>query len=42
MLRAMAECDLRDVLPLIDVPTLLLYGELDVRSPVAAVRGFLL
>jgi pimeloyl-ACP methyl ester carboxylesterase len=33
MLRAMAECDLRDVLPRIDVPTLLIYGELDVRSP---------
>ena len=33
MLRAMAEADLRDVLPRIDVPTLLLYGELDVRSP---------
>jgi pimeloyl-ACP methyl ester carboxylesterase len=33
MLRAMAKADLRDVLPRIEVPTLLLYGELDVRSP---------
>jgi pimeloyl-ACP methyl ester carboxylesterase len=33
MLHAMAECDLRDTLGAIDVPTLLLYGELDVRSP---------
>ena len=37
MLQAVAEADLRDVLPLIRVPTLLLYGELDQRSqlPVA-------
>jgi pimeloyl-ACP methyl ester carboxylesterase len=28
-----SEADLRDVLPLIDVPTLLLYGDKDVRSP---------
>lgn len=34
-LRAMAEADLRDVLPRIMVPTLLLYGELDKRSPVS-------
>ena len=33
MILAMAEADLRDVLPKIDVPTLLLYGEEDVRSP---------
>jgi pimeloyl-ACP methyl ester carboxylesterase len=33
MLRAMAEADLRDVLPRVAVPTLLLYGELDARSP---------
>jgi pimeloyl-ACP methyl ester carboxylesterase len=33
MLQAMAEADLRDVLPRIDVPTLLLYGDLDTRSP---------
>lgn len=32
MLHAVAEADLRDVLPRIDVPTLLLYGELDRRS----------
>jgi pimeloyl-ACP methyl ester carboxylesterase len=38
MLRAMADADLRDVLPLIEVPTLLLYGELDVRSPVAVAE----
>jgi pimeloyl-ACP methyl ester carboxylesterase len=33
MLEAMAEADLRDVLSRIEVPTLLLYGELDRRSP---------
>jgi pimeloyl-ACP methyl ester carboxylesterase len=33
MLHAIAEADLRHVLPTIDVPTLLLYGELDQRSP---------
>ena len=33
MARSMAEADLRDVLPRIDVPTLLLYGGADVRSP---------
>jgi pimeloyl-ACP methyl ester carboxylesterase len=32
MARALAEADLRDVLPSIDVPTHLLYGELDERS----------
>src|SRR5438034_10729751 len=32
-MRAFAEADLRDVLPVIDVPTLLLYGEEDVRAP---------
>lgn len=32
MARAMARADLRDVLPKIDIPTLLLYGEADVRS----------
>jgi pimeloyl-ACP methyl ester carboxylesterase len=31
--RAFAEADLRDVLPTIDVPTLLLYGDKDVRAP---------
>jgi pimeloyl-ACP methyl ester carboxylesterase len=34
MLLGMAEADLRDVLPRVDVPTLLLYGEEDNRSPV--------
>ena len=33
MLHAMAEADLRDVLPRIEAPTLLLYGDADVRSP---------
>ncbi|KCZ71043.1 putative hydrolase or acyltransferase of alpha/beta superfamily [Candidatus Methanoperedens nitroreducens] len=33
MLLAFAEADLRDVLPTIEVPTLLLYGEADQRSP---------
>ncbi|NMN93646.1 alpha/beta hydrolase [Nocardiaceae bacterium YC2-7] len=37
-LRAFAFCDLRDVLPLIEVPTLLLYGELDQRSPLAVAE----
>jgi pimeloyl-ACP methyl ester carboxylesterase len=41
MLRAMAEADLRDVLPTIDVPTLLLYGEEDERSPTAVAHGLL-
>jgi len=39
MLRAMAEADLRDVLPRVDVPTLLLYGDQDVRSPVDVGRA---
>lgn len=33
MARGFAEADLRDVLPTIEVPTLLLWGEFDVRSP---------
>ena len=33
MVHALAEADLRDVLPHIDVPTLLLYGDADKRSP---------
>jgi pimeloyl-ACP methyl ester carboxylesterase len=33
MARTFAEADLRDVLPRIDVPTLLLYGDKDVRAP---------
>jgi pimeloyl-ACP methyl ester carboxylesterase len=35
---SMAEADLRDVLPHIRVPTLLLYGELDERSPLHIAR----
>ncbi len=38
MIHAMAETDLRDVLPRIDVPTLLLYGEIDERSPLAVAE----
>jgi pimeloyl-ACP methyl ester carboxylesterase len=34
MARSFAEADLRDVLPRIDVPTLLLQGDEDVRAPV--------
>jgi pimeloyl-ACP methyl ester carboxylesterase len=34
-----AETDLRPVLPTIDVPTLVLHGEEDARSPVAAARA---
>jgi pimeloyl-ACP methyl ester carboxylesterase len=33
MARAFAEADLRDVLPTIDIPTLLLYGDEDARAP---------
>jgi len=33
MIRAIAEADLRDVLPRIEIPTLLLYGDADKRSP---------
>jgi pimeloyl-ACP methyl ester carboxylesterase len=33
MAHSLAEADLRDVLPRIDVPTLLLYGDADVRAP---------
>lgn len=32
-LRALAEADLRDVLPRVDVPTLMLYGQRDERAP---------
>ncbi len=38
MTRALAEADLRDVLPRIDVPTLLLYGDKDVRSPLKVAQ----
>jgi pimeloyl-ACP methyl ester carboxylesterase len=37
--RAFAEADLRDVLPRIAVPTLLLYGDRDVRSPLGVARA---
>ncbi|MFE8958230.1 alpha/beta fold hydrolase [Streptomyces iakyrus] len=41
-LKVMAEADQRDLLPKIEVPTLLLWGELDARSPVETVaRHFL-
>jgi pimeloyl-ACP methyl ester carboxylesterase len=36
---ALAEADLRDVLPRIDVPTLLLYGDADRRSPLSVAEG---
>ena len=35
MSNAFADADLRDLLPHIDVPTLLIYGDVDRRSPVA-------
>lgn len=37
-LRAFAAADLRDLLPRIEVPTLLLYGELDQRSPLSVAE----
>jgi len=39
MAYSMAEADLRDVLPRIQVPTLLLYGELDGRSPMKVANA---
>jgi pimeloyl-ACP methyl ester carboxylesterase len=38
MTHSMAEADLRDVLPIIRVPVLLLYGELDERSPLSVAE----
>jgi pimeloyl-ACP methyl ester carboxylesterase len=38
MARALAEADLRDVPPLIEVPTLLLYGDADRRSPLTVAE----
>jgi pimeloyl-ACP methyl ester carboxylesterase len=38
MANAFADADLRDVLPRIDVPTLLIYGDADKRSPVSVGR----
>ena len=39
-LALMAEADQRDLLPNIAVPTLLIWGELDVRSPLSVARQF--
>jgi pimeloyl-ACP methyl ester carboxylesterase len=39
-LAAIAKADLRDVLPQIAVPTLLVWGELDARSPLRVAREF--
>lgn len=39
MIEAFATADLRDVLPTIDVPTLLLYGDKDVRSPMPVAEA---
>jgi pimeloyl-ACP methyl ester carboxylesterase len=39
-LAAMAQADLQDVLPSVAVPTLLLWGELDARSPLRVAREF--
>jgi len=39
-LALMAAADLSDVLPTIDVPTLLLWGEHDVRSPLSVAHAF--
>ena len=39
MARALADADLRDVLPSIDVPTLLLYGDADRRAPLTVATA---
>jgi pimeloyl-ACP methyl ester carboxylesterase len=39
-LLVMAEADQRDLLPRVDVPTLLIWGELDARSPLSVARQF--
>ena len=39
MAYALAEADLRDVLPRINVPTLLLYGDADERSPLSVAEA---
>jgi pimeloyl-ACP methyl ester carboxylesterase len=39
-LSVMAEADLRDVLPNVTVSTLLIWGELDARSPLTVARQF--
>jgi pimeloyl-ACP methyl ester carboxylesterase len=38
--RVMAEADERDLLPRIEVPTLLIWGELDARSPLTVAQQF--
>jgi pimeloyl-ACP methyl ester carboxylesterase len=38
MARSFTEADLRDVLPRIDVPTLLLYGDEDARAPLTVAK----
>jgi pimeloyl-ACP methyl ester carboxylesterase len=40
LLLVMAEADQRDLLPHIAVPTLLIWGELDARSPLSVARQF--
>jgi pimeloyl-ACP methyl ester carboxylesterase len=40
LLYEMAEADQRDVLPRITVPTLLIWGELDARSPLTVAKQF--
>ena len=40
MATALAEADTRDLLPAIEVPTLLLWGDADVRSPIGIARAF--
>lgn len=39
-LTLMAEADHRDLLPRIEVPTLLVWGKLDVRSPLSVAQQF--
>jgi alpha/beta hydrolase fold len=39
-LLVMAEADQRDLLPRIAVPTLLIWGEMDARSPLSVARQF--
>ena len=39
-LAIMAETDLSDLLPRVAVPTLLVWGDLDARSPLAVARQF--
>jgi pimeloyl-ACP methyl ester carboxylesterase len=40
LLLVMAEADQRDLLPRIDAPTLLIWGELDARSPLTVAHQF--